>query len=166
MFNGLTTERLELRPVRPEHCEQVQIMATDFEVVRHTGTWPWPADPDFTAERCAVGFGESGGWLVAHRGADLVGMIGLRDDGDLGYMLARHAWGQGYATEMGRAVVSHAFETGRWDVLKACVFQDNPASARVLEKLGFVQGAACEGHCAARLGHFPIRTYQMTRPRG
>lgn len=162
----LTTPRLALRPIRPGDTGVVyERLARDFEVVRHTGTWPWPADRQETTRRCAVGFGAEGGWLVAHDAGRLIGTIGLKDDGDFGYMLARDSWGRGYATEMGQALVDYASASGRWHSLKACVFNDNPASARVLEKLGFVEGAACHGHCAARHGDFPIRTYtrQVTR---
>jgi len=157
----LATQRLTLRPIALSDLDQVWVMADDFEVVRHTGTWPWPADREFTASRCGAGFTDTGGWLVALNGDDLVGTIGLKHDGDLGYMLARAYWGQGYATEMGHAVVNHARRSARWDMLKACVFDDNPASGRVLEKLGFVQGPNCVGHCEARDGDFAILTYTM-----
>jgi RimJ/RimL family protein N-acetyltransferase len=102
---------------------------------------------------------------VARRDGQLIGMIGLQEDGDFGYMLAQDAWGQGFATEMGRALVAYADESPQWSSLKACVFEDNPASARVLEKLGFAEGAACSGHCASRGGDFPIRTFTLALPR-
>ncbi|WP_306114426.1 MULTISPECIES: GNAT family N-acetyltransferase [unclassified Roseovarius] len=160
----LRTERLLLRPVTVADAGDMQVMVGDFDVVRHTGTWPWPADPAFTEKRCAVGFGDKGGWLVALAGSDLIGTVGVGPDGDFGYMLPQAQWGRGYATEMGRAVVDHAFTTGRWPGLKACVFEDNPASAHVLTKLGFAEGAACTGFCASRNGDFPIRTFTLDAP--
>lgn len=161
----LRTERLILRPVTVDDADEMRVMVGDFEVVRHTGTWPWPADRAFTEKRCAAGFGVEGGWLVAHAGSDLIGTVGIGPGGDFGYMLPQDQWGRGYATEMGRAMVDHAFSTGRWRALKACVFADNPASARVLEKLGFAEGAACTGFCASRQGDFPIRTFTLDAPR-
>ncbi len=156
----LITKHLMLRPVQPEDADRIHdVLASDFEVVRHTGTWIWPADRAVTARRCQDGFSAEGGALAAFAGDDLVGTVGLRADGDLGYMLGRAYWGQGYATEMGQALIDHAATTGRWTTLKACVFEDNPASGRVLEKLGFAETGTCLGHCAARQGDFPIRTY-------
>ena len=152
-----------LRPSTVADADAVSVMAGDFEVVRHTGTWPWPADRAFTKARCGRGFTGRGGWLLAYDGAALVGMVGLREDGDLGYMLARAHWGRGYATEMGRAVVDFAFGRGGWARLRACVFDDNPASARVLQKLDFTEGPACRGQCAARGDEFPIRNFTLTR---
>ena len=161
-MEGLSTQRLWLRPVEVADADQVHDhLASDFEVVRHTGTWPWPADFDVTGTRCQRGWNMDGGWMVALQDGNLVGMIGLQHDGDLGYMLARPHWGQGYATEMGRAIIDHAKGSGRWPQLKACVFDDNPASVRVMEKLGFVEGGACRGRCEARAGEFPIRTFTM-----
>jgi RimJ/RimL family protein N-acetyltransferase len=79
--------------------------------------------------------------IVAHdRGVPaLVGGIGIHvDEGaELGYWITPEAWGRGYATEAGRAVIAmarHALPI-RW--IKAWQFADNPASARVLAKLGF-----------------------------
>lgn len=160
----LRTERLVLRPVEAGDADDMSTMVGDFEVVRHTGTWPWPADPAFTKKRCSVGFGDNGGWLVAHIGSDLVGTVGIGPDGDFGYMLPRDHWGRGFATEMGCVVINHAFATGRWNGLKACVFDDNLASARVLQKLGFAEGAACTGFCTSRDGDFPIRTFTLDAP--
>lgn len=162
----MNTERLALSAVSAADAPEVHdSLASDFEVIRHTGSWIWPAKPAFTALKCADGFGHQGGWLVARHDGQLIGMIGLQADGDFGYMLTRAAWGQGFATEMGRAVLAHAAASPHWGALKACVFEDNPASARVLEKLGFVEGAACSGHCASRGGDFPIRTFTLALAR-
>jgi len=165
MTGGLTTQRLMLRPARPSDADQAHAMATDFEVVRHTATWPWPADPAFTAARCEGSDQQDDLQMVALKGDQLVGMIGIKQDGDLGYMIARPFWGHGYASEIGRAVIAHVAAQGIWEQLKACVFDDNPASARVLEKLGFVEGPVCTGHCRARGGDCPTRTFTRTLPR-
>jgi len=57
-------------------------------------------------------------------------------EADVGYALARHAWGHGYAAEAVRALVGFAFaRLGIWRVWAVCE-PANPASARVLEKAG------------------------------
>ena len=70
----------------------------------------------------------------------LVGSCGLgrRPSGaiELGYWIARPHWGRGYATEASRALIDIARTLG-FTRLEGSHFLDNPASGRVLEKLGF-----------------------------
>jgi RimJ/RimL family protein N-acetyltransferase len=70
----------------------------------------------------------------------------FRRSAEIGYWLGEPFWGRGIATEALRAMTAYAFE--RFDIcrLEAGVFDWNPASARVLEKNGYV----LEGR--ARLG--------------
>lgn len=167
MDTELTTARLMLRRARPSDLDAFHALVSDFAVVRNTGTWPFPADRAFTATRCAplqTARGMAG--PVFHQGA-LVGWIGLsvkEARPELGYMFARAHWGRGFATEIGRALIAHSWQTHDWAVIDACTFSDNPGSARVLEKLGFTEGPACEGDCKARGGRFATRTFTLTRP--
>jgi hypothetical protein len=59
------------------------------------------------------------------------------DEVELGYVVRSELWGQGYATEMGSAVVRHAEEALGLNELVGFTMQDNPRSQHVLEKLGF-----------------------------
>lgn len=60
-------------------------------------------------------------------------------EADIGYELAPHFWGRGYATEAARAMVNFGFqELGLHRISSWCI-ADNTASARVLERLGFRQ---------------------------
>ena len=160
----IRTERLLLRAARPDDLDQMFDLVSDFEVVRQTGSWPWPADRDFTLGRCQPIPRKRGIAGVVVEGDTVIGTMGALEGEQFGYMLARSAWGKGYATELGRAFVTRVFADYDWPQLWACVFDDNPASARVLEKLGFVEGAACEGACASRGGIFPTRTFTLARP--
>lgn len=56
---------------------------------------------------------------------------------ELGYWLAEPYWSRGIATEAVRAIVAHGFEQRPLRRIEAFVFENNPASARVLEKAGF-----------------------------
>lgn len=70
----------------------------------------------------------------------LVGGVGLHQDGEdfeLGYWIARPYWGLGFATEAARAVVDIARHTLKRTRIVSGHFVDNPASGRVLSKLGF-----------------------------
>jgi [ribosomal protein S5]-alanine N-acetyltransferase len=57
---------------------------------------------------------------------------------EFGYWLGRRYWGRGYATEAARRALAFAFTELNAERLTAGWFHDNPASGRVLEKLGFV----------------------------
>jgi len=72
----------------------------------------------------------------------LLGCIGIdrtdafEDGAELGYWIARQFWGQGFATEAGNAVLEIARTLG-YTRVSAMHFLDNPASGKVLQKLGF-----------------------------
>ena len=140
------TERLLLRPGWVDDAPALTEAFAREDVVLKLATAPWPyAIDDAVAylgrERSA---GEAD-LLIFQRtmGAPrLIGGIGLADrDGDLelGYWIVPSHWGLGFATEAGHAVVAMARDTLRLDRLVSGHFDDNPASGRVLAKLGFAQ---------------------------
>ncbi|MEO1138072.1 MAG: GNAT family N-acetyltransferase [Pseudomonadota bacterium] len=160
----LETDRLVWRTGTPEDADALHAIASQFDVVRQTETWPWPPDRAFTTKRCLpMPEIEGAGGVVTHD-SEVIGIMGL-GDAKMGYMFAPGHGGKGFATEMGRAAVAHAFDRFDWPKLSACVFSDNPASGRVLEKLGFQVVGPCEGPSAARGGVFPIINYVLPRPR-
>jgi RimJ/RimL family protein N-acetyltransferase len=93
---------------------------------------------------------------------ELVGGIGLsgEETAVLGYWIARGHQGQGYATEAGLAVMTLARESLRLSNLAACHAVDNPASGRVLTKLGFQPIARkARLHSLARRQDMEVRSY-------
>ncbi len=58
---------------------------------------------------------------------------------DFGYWLGESFWGRGLASAAASAFKEHLVKSGRFARLQAPVFAWNPASMRVLEKLGFVR---------------------------
>lgn len=56
---------------------------------------------------------------------------------EIGYWIAPDYWGQGYATEAGRAVIETLCPALNITEIEGVVYEDNPGSCRVLEKLGF-----------------------------
>jgi [ribosomal protein S5]-alanine N-acetyltransferase len=78
--------------------------------------------------------GGAAGSIGFHVGRDVE-----RQSAEVGYWLGRRYWGRGIATEALRAVADHAFAAHGLLRLFAVPFADNPASARVLEKAGFVR---------------------------
>ena len=139
------TPRLLLRPAWPEDAGALTRAIGHEAVARMAARVPYPyAQAD--AER----------WLALPCGAteprflitaldrggapELIGGIAIitGDTGhELGYWLTPAAWGRGYATEAGRAVVDMARHALPIQRLGAWHFADNPASGQVLTKLGF-----------------------------
>lgn len=80
-------------------------------------------------------------FLITLKGSALVGVTGIKlQDGrppELGYWIAEDHWGAGFASEAAAAFLDAIFATGLAPVVTARVLAHNPASCRVLEKLGF-----------------------------
>jgi RimJ/RimL family protein N-acetyltransferase len=138
------TARLLLRPGWAEDAPALAAAIADETIVRNLATAPWPyrlrdAEAFLAQPRDPV----LPSFLIFERtdGAPrLVGSCGLgrRPSGavELGYWIARPFWGHGYATEASIALIDIAKSLGIVQ-LEGSHFLDNPASARVLEKLGF-----------------------------
>jgi RimJ/RimL family protein N-acetyltransferase len=138
------TPRLLLRPGFPEDAPALAAAIADKAIVRNLATVPWPyrmrdAEAFLASPRDPI----LPSFLVFERtdGApQLVGSCGLgrRPSGavEMGYWIARPFWGRGFATEACAALIAIVRTLGLAS-LEGSHFMDNPASARVLEKLGF-----------------------------
>jgi RimJ/RimL family protein N-acetyltransferase len=138
------TPRLLLRPGFPEDAPALASAIADKAIVMNLAVVPWPytmrdAEAFLASPRDPV----LPSLLIFERGTgapQLVGACGLgrRPSGsvELGYWIGRAFWGRGYATEACTALVDIARALGL-SSLEGSHFIDNPASARVLEKLGF-----------------------------
>ena len=143
----LTTERLLLRHFDLQDAEPIYQVFRDPEVMRFSDglkTKEWVQNwLHLCVERYQDwGFGP---YAVVEQGNQaLVGYCGLfffpningQAEIEIGYRLARSAWGQGYATEAGRAVRDYAFGTLGIKRLIAMIDPSNGASIRVAEKIG------------------------------
>jgi RimJ/RimL family protein N-acetyltransferase len=163
------SERLFLRPAFPEDAREIYEGICDAGVVQMLASVPWPyrladaqeycAKPhDARAPRFAV-------TLPSVKGAPIVGVVGFHPDGDgigFGYWIARDHWGRGYATEAGRGALEVARALGHRRV-SAGHYVDNPASGRVLRKLGFREtGEVRPQFCQARGGDLVLsRRYAL-----
>jgi RimJ/RimL family protein N-acetyltransferase len=154
------TERLLLRPGWSQDAPALFEAIADDRIVRNLATAPWPYRPE-----------DAEAWLATERKAsepsvlvfrctqtapELIGAVGLgrRPSGvlEFGYWIARRHWGRGYATEAGRAILETARHSLRLKRLDAGHFLDNPASGRVLEKLGFRPTGTIVPHYSAGRG--------------
>lgn len=78
----------------------------------------------------------------------------LSDDIEVGWHLGQAWWGQGYATEMGRALVTHGFDTLGIDAIHAVVEAGNVPSMRVAERCGLTHTGATSAYYDLTLEHF------------
>jgi RimJ/RimL family protein N-acetyltransferase len=160
----IRSERLFLRPGWPEEWADLLALIDDENIARNLPRAPWPhAVEDAGAFAVREGERMLPGFCITLPGADgarLIGGIGLGRDGgevELGFWIARPCQGQGYATEAGRAVLGLARTLGHRRLV-ASHFVDDPASGRVLRKLGFCPtGVVRERFSLGRGGTAPAR---------
>ena len=146
----LTTARLHLRPFTDADIEAIHAVYGDPDVMRFVGHGAHRTIEDTASALRVYGevlarVGYSFLAVVERETGALVGDGGLHPlggrgpDVELGYTLARSAWGRGYATELGQALVAHAFDVLGVDRVVAQVEPANHASRHVLEKLGMTE---------------------------
>ncbi len=142
----LTTINLVLRPLRADDAQDIVGLANNYNVASMLASMPYPyfdrdakeiiekvSDPEFANRVYAITHAETG---------ELMGMCGLSEADErydlpyIGYWLGERYWGNGYATEVARALVDLFFKTTDGDVLLVSVLTSNVASRRVIEKCG------------------------------
>jgi RimJ/RimL family protein N-acetyltransferase len=158
LYPTLKTERLALRAFTLKDAPDVQRLAGEWEVARTLLSVPHPyedgmAEEWISGQRPAFERGEGANFAVVLRErGELCGSIGLlinsRDaNAELGYWIGVPYWGQGYATEAAREVVRYGFEQLWLHRIYAGHFGNNPASGRVLRKIGMsYEGTRREHH--------------------
>lgn len=160
MDSILETARLLLRPPEEGDVPAFVPLIANFAVAKNLSVVPHPyAETDGftwvakTRDQRANGTGYVFALIRKTDGA-FIGVCGIhtRSGFELGYWLGEPYWGNGYATEAGRPVGRFAFEQLGATGLVARYMFDNPASGRVLTKLGFVHTHNAPGHSLARGG--------------
>ena len=157
----LETERLLLRPPEEADIPSTVVLLGDYDVAKNLATVPHPftrAHAEDFLKRSTQSRADGSAFrfsIVRKSGNIHVGSIGLGlREGmfELGYWLGRPYWGQGYATEAAKRVVGFAFHDLKAQSVQASRFHDNPASGRVLSKLGATPNGVGTRDCMAR-GH-------------
>jgi RimJ/RimL family protein N-acetyltransferase len=99
----------------------------------------WRAVAGWIGHWALRGYGQ---WAIEVRDSgELVGRAGVINPqgwpgAEVGYLLGKHWWGRGYATEAARAAMNWAFRERDFDRLLSLIDPDNAASIRVAERLG------------------------------
>ena len=143
----LLTERLLLRSFTLEDAADVQRLANDRDIAAMLPNMPHPYE-DGMAEKwihsCYGKFDkdEALNFAIALRiNKNLIGGIALKldlknENAELGYWIGKPYWNRGYCTEAAKAIVAYSFEVLKLNRIYAYHFTRNPASGRVMEKIG------------------------------
>jgi [ribosomal protein S5]-alanine N-acetyltransferase len=154
----LRTARLRLRPFNDADASALFSLHSNAHVLRYWDSPPWieqqRAEQFISACRQIAEAG-TGTRLAVDRVADdaFIGWCSLTRwnpdyrSASMGYCFDDAAWGHGYATEAARAVLQWAFDTLEMNRVQAETDTRNTASARVLEKLGFVREGTLREDC-------------------
>ncbi|MFF0740425.1 GNAT family N-acetyltransferase [Streptomyces sp. NPDC004111] len=154
----LHTARLRLRPFTDADADALFALHSNTDVMRYWDSPPWTdrARAERFIERCRKLADEGTGARVAvDRASDgafvgWCGLIGWNQDyrsASLGYCLGDAMWGHGYATETAHALLRWAYDTLDLNRVQAEADTRNAASARVLEKIGFVREGMLREDC-------------------
>ncbi len=143
----IETERLILRPFKLSDAKIVQKKAGQPEVADTTRNIPHPY-PDGVAEewisnhQALFEANERITYAITVKGNDeIIGAVGLgiekkENHAELGYWIEKDQWSKGYATEASRALVGYGFSKLKLHKIFATHLTRNPASGKVMEKLG------------------------------
>lgn len=170
----LETERLLLRPFNMEDAAPIQRLAGDRAIASTTLNIPHPYEDGMADE-----------WIATHRQrfddgvsaifaiqfmeqAMLIGAIGLEINrqhqrAELGYWIGKPYWRRGYCTEAAWRVLQYGFGMLELSRIYASHFSRNPASGRVMQKIGMLHEGTLRKHVLKWGVHEDLELYGMLR---
>ena len=175
----LRTGRLIMRGWRASDRAPFAALNADPVVMEHFLAPMTRAQSDAFVDRIESRFEENGFGLWAVEvigGEEFIGFVGLNpvpetlpisspDGYEIGWRLARPAWGHGYATEAARAALEHGFGAVGLDEIVSFTATTNLPSQRVMQRIGMQRDPAEDfDHPALPVGH-PIRRHVLYRIR-
>jgi RimJ/RimL family protein N-acetyltransferase len=142
----IETRRLTLRAPERRDAGRLAELANDYDIVRMTSRMPWPyrrQDAEGFVDRCQMRDPRRDATFVIDLDDEgVTGCIGLftppGEPVEVGYWVGRSWWGRGLATEALKGALSWASREWGKRLVTAGHFADNPASAQVLIKAGFL----------------------------
>ncbi len=144
----LETPRLRLRPWRESDLAPFAALNADPEVMAHFPATQSREESDASARRVMAAIASRGWgfWALEEIGGEpFVGFTGLSQPPfeahftpcvEIGWRLARHAWGRGYATEAARAALAFGFGELALGEIVAFTATSNARSQAVMARLG------------------------------
>lgn len=168
----LHTARLLLRPLRRDDIPALLPLIGAREVAATTLRIPHPYTPadadrflEYTDQVWEKGEGARFG-VFLRDGERLLGGIGLQANrehrhAELGYWIGVPFWGQGYCTEAVRELVKYGFEVLELQRIFATHFVNNPASGRILQKLGMQHEGTLRQHILKWGEYLDVELYAL-----
>lgn len=161
----LNSDRLVIEPFLSEDAAELARLMNDVGIATMMQTIPHPftleTAIDWIEERPfegKVGFAAK----ISLKDGTLIGFLGLGGDPvNTAYAFGREFWGQGYATEAMQVFLRYVFQVYALEEVNAGAFMDNPASQRVLEKLGFEKSGQKMHTAHGRLEEAPLILYRL-----
>ena len=166
----LETDRLILRMWRNEDFAAYEKMCADPEIMKYLGgrtfdrLEAWRHMAFLVGHWQLLGFGH---WAVEEKeSGKFIGRLGfLNPEGwpgfEIGWTLAREAWGKGYATEAAAACLDYGFEKLRFRDVYSFTSVLNKSSERVMQKIGMEKEGEFD-HPKIEQGH-PLRRHVLYR---
>jgi len=178
-MNQIETARLLLRPWRDADAPRLVKLANHAEIAHMLASMPHPyslsdAEDFLETVRGLPGHAAQFAITLKDNGDEMIGGIGYglttRNDKpsgeiDFGYWLGLAYWGKGYATEAAHAVIKHAFEVNSIDRIDTDYLTTNPASGRILERVGFLDQGEGTCHSSGSGLTKPVRKMVLTKTR-
>jgi RimJ/RimL family protein N-acetyltransferase len=164
----MRTKRLLLRDLTLRDVRRIAMLASDWDVARMTGRIPHPYSEELARQWISdLSEGEFVQGIVSQ--GELVGLCGYMPDGnsaEIGYWVGKPWWGRGFATEAAGALIDYCFNEVGFERITCGHFVDNPASARVIAKLGFRFTGWERVWCEARQSDVDTLKYERLRQAG
>jgi RimJ/RimL family protein N-acetyltransferase len=172
-MRDLQTQRLSLKRFVLADALDLFTIRGDPAAMAH---WDWPGDTDIEQTRAVAQLcvddikrEQSSYWTVRTRPGDVfVGVVDLSDQAnsraDVGFMIKRELWGQGYASEALGVMIDEAWTMGL-ALLTARAHADNDRSTRLLNRLGFRETAVRPVEIRPGVSR-ECRFFELRRPQG
>ena len=159
--------RFDLRSLRRSDLDLIELYTGDARVARNTANIPHPLSKGVMEDfilRAMAPERDADVWVIdcsKSAGADVAGVVSLthldRNQSEVAFWVAPAFWNSHLGSEAVQALVQ-ANPLGNIDMF-ATVFQDNPASAKVLKNAGFIYLGDAETYCLARDAAVATWTY-------
>lgn len=166
----IETERLILSPLKESDIPLITEYLQEKIISDNTSNIPYPysesdartwikiSDDALTAK---TGYT----FAIREKEGEIIGAIGLHDRNDdkaeLGYWIAVPFWNKGYATEAAAAILSFGIKELKFHKIYATHFIHNPASGRIMEKIGMHKEAVLKHHIKKEGHYLDIQMYSI-----
>ena len=173
-FPVLETERLILRSIEDSDVTRLAELANDPDISRGLSSMPYPYTLDVAKEwvvKCRQDYldNEVLHFAISDKShKSFMGMVDLdmcyaHNHATAGYWIAKPYWSQGYVPEALHAAMRFAFESLEVHRINAVHFHTNPASGRVLQKVGMLHEGISRQHFLKNGSYYDLHDWGILR---